>query len=81
MWKRKAEGEAEKEEELVRQHKCGDNGGEEKQERDDETSHKNWNTPGESPLDGVLPTSMSTPEQLAVVVPLQTKKKYGLGVM
>jgi hypothetical protein len=77
MRKRKAEVEAEKEEEFGLQHEGGDSEGEEGQEK--EESNKNWNTPGESPWDDVLPTSISTPDQLVVVVPLQTKRKIWAG--
>jgi hypothetical protein len=79
--KRKAEVEAEKEKELeLREHEGGDKGGKMWQEKDEEeTSNKHWNTPGESPWDDVLPTSLSTPDQLAVIVPLQTKWKIWAG--
>ena len=75
--KRKAEGQAEKEEELANKHEGGDKEGEEGQE--DQTGNKKWQAPGESDWDDVLPTSLSTPEQLAVVVPLGTKRKIWAG--
>ena len=75
--KRKAEGQAEKEEELAKQHEGGDKEGDAGQE--DETGTKKWQAPGESEWDDVLPTSLSTPEQFAVVVPLGTKRKIWAG--
>ena len=40
---------------------------------------KQWKTPSESDWDDTPPTSLSTPDQLAVVVPLGTKQKIWAG--
>jgi hypothetical protein len=76
-WKRKAEEQAEKVQELEKQHEGSNKEGDEGQE--DETGTKQWKTAGESEWDDVPPTSMSTPQQLAVVVPLGTKRKIWAG--
>ena len=73
--KRKAEVQAEKDKEPENEHEGGDNEGDEGQEDEKEVTFNQWKTPGESDWDDTPPTSLSTPDQLAVVVPLGTKQK------
>ena len=74
--KRKAEEQAEKnkEQEHEDNYEEGDEG-----EDDKEVTIRQWKTPGESDWDDTPPTSLSTPDQLAVVVPLGTKQKIWAG--
>ena len=51
-----------------------ENGGE-----DGEVTIQRWRSPGESDWDDTPPMSLSTPDQLAVVVPLGTKQKIWAG--
>ena len=46
---------------------------------DGEVSLHRWQSPGESDWDDTPPMSLSTPDQLAVVVPLGTKQKIWAG--
>ena len=52
---------------------------EEEGEDDEEVTIKQWKSPGESDWDDTPPMSLSTPDQLAVVVPLGTKQKIWAG--
>jgi hypothetical protein len=75
--KRKAEGQAGNDKE--HEHEDGDKEGDGGQEDDKEVTFKQWKTPGESDWYDTPPTSLSTPDQLAVVVPLGTKRKIWAG--
>ena len=46
---------------------------------DGEVTIQRWRSPGESDWDDTPPMSLSTPDQLAVVVPLGTKQKIWAG--